>query len=123
VILPAFQIQSFVSGYSFGIASYSIHRMDTVLLTQLHYIITHKGESCHTASISHFQIKSICVSNPTRPSVHITVHESIYGVWNPHLTLCLITGQEINTALLGVAVEIMVLLVVTMMDASIHTTK
>lgn len=79
-ILQVLQMQSFVSDCSFGITSHRIHRMDTVLLTQIHYIITHKGESCNTASISHFQIKSICVSNPIRPSVHVTVHESIYGV-------------------------------------------
>ena len=35
--------------------------------------------------------------------------------------LCLITVQEINTILLVVAAEVMVLLVVRMMDASIHT--
>jgi len=120
-MLPALQIQSFVSAYSFGIASQSIHRMDTILLTQLHYIITLKGESHHKASISRFQIKSIRVSNPIRPSIFVTVHESIYGVWKPHLTVCLITVQEMNNTLLGVAVEVMLLLVLTMMDVSIHT--
>ena len=80
VFLPALQIQSVVSAYSFGIASQSIHQTDTVLLTQLHYIITLKGESYHKASISRFQIKSICVSNPIRPSLLVMVHESIYGV-------------------------------------------
>ena len=61
VILPALQIQSFVSTYFSGIASQSIHCMDTVLLTQLHYIITHNVEACHTASTSRFHINIICV--------------------------------------------------------------
>jgi len=121
-MLPALQIQSFVSAYSFDIASQSMHRMDTILLTQLHYITTLKSKSHHKVSISRFQIKSICISNPIRPSIFVTVHESIYGVWKPHLTVCLITDQEMNTTLLGVVVEVMVLLMVTMMDASIHTT-
>lgn len=55
VILPSLRIRSFFRLY-FGITSHSIHRIDTVLLTQLHYIITHKGESCHTTSISRFHI-------------------------------------------------------------------
>jgi hypothetical protein len=80
VILPALQIQSIVSAYSFDIASQSIHRMVTIPVTQLHYIIILKGKSHHKTSISRFQIKSICVSNPIRPSVFVTVNESIYGV-------------------------------------------
>ena len=80
VFLPALQNQSVVSAYSFVIASQSIHQTDTVLLTQLHYVITLKGESYHKASILRFQIKSICVSNPTRPSLLVMVHESIYDV-------------------------------------------
>jgi hypothetical protein len=61
VILPALQIHSFVSAYFSGITSQSIHRIDTILLTQLHYIITHKVGSCHRASTSRFHIKFICI--------------------------------------------------------------
>jgi hypothetical protein len=43
--------------------------MDTVFLTQLHYIITLKVESYHKALIMRFQIKSICTSNQIRTSV------------------------------------------------------
>jgi len=118
-MLLALQIQSFVSAYSFDITSHNIHRTDT----QLHYIIALKGESYHKASMSRFQIKSICVSNPIRPSAFVTAPESIYFVWKPHLTVCLITFQKINTTLLGVAIEVMILLVVKIMDASIYTTK
>ena len=91
--------------------------------------------SPHTASLHHHTWRWVLphsidfalshqihlVWNPIRPSEYVMVHESIYGVWNPHLTLCLITCHEIYTSLLGVAVEVMVILEVTMMDASIHT--
>jgi hypothetical protein len=73
-MLLALQIQSFVSAYCFDIAPHSIYRMDT----QLHYIIALKGEFYHKASMSRFQIKSICVSNPIRPYAFVMAPESIY---------------------------------------------
>jgi hypothetical protein len=108
VNLPALLIQSRFSGYYFGVASHSIHQMDTVFLTQLHYIITLKAESYYKALILRFQIKSICTSNQIRPSeiCHGPRIKILRMNTKPHGLF--ITCQEVYDFLFGVAVEVMV---------------
>jgi hypothetical protein len=97
--------------------------MDTVFVTQLHYIITLTVESYYKASILRFQTKSFCTSKQIRPSE--SCHGPRINIWRMNITphVLFITGQEVHATLLGVAVEVMVLLVVTLMDVSIHTIK